>query len=76
MKLYVYPKRVAIYSFTPVAMDEEKLIYLVSTHTDLDDVSSPHYSNQERKHYIWKDIAKAMGQPVNKSDCYSEHVKL
>jgi hypothetical protein len=43
-------------------MDEEKLIYLVSTHADLYDVSSPHYSNQERKQYIWKDIAKAMGQ--------------
>jgi hypothetical protein len=43
-------------------MDEEKLIYLVSTNADLYDVSSPHYSNQERKQYIWKDIAKAMGQ--------------
>lgn len=41
-----------------MALDEEKLIMLVSQYPELYDLQNEHYMNTGRKSNIWKEIAK------------------
>ncbi|KAF5271830.1 hypothetical protein FQR65_LT05061 [Abscondita terminalis] len=71
--LYSYINNNIVY-FNIIEMYEEKLILLVQKYTDIYDVSSKNYHNQQIKDNIWEEIAKEMQKPV--SECKKRWASL
>lgn len=49
------------YRYEVRAMDEEKLIMLVSKYDEIFDLSHRYYMDQKRKENIWEEISEDMG---------------